>query len=62
MKIDLSKLKELRKRAGMTRRELADRIGCREHSVVRWELGHIKKPLSPYRKALEDFYTEMLVK
>ena len=62
MKLDLTKLRELRIKAGLTRRELADKIGCREHSIVRWELGHIKKPLLPYQKALEEFYKEMLLK
>jgi DNA-binding XRE family transcriptional regulator len=62
MDIDLSKLKELRKKAGLTRRDLADKIGCREHTIVRWENGENKKPLSPYRKELEKFYIEMLMK
>ena len=39
MDIDLSKLKELRKKAGLTRKDLADKIGCREHTIVRWENG-----------------------
>ena len=60
--INLSKLRELRIKAGLTRRELADRIGCREHTIVRWELGKSKKPLSPYRIALEEFYKEMALK
>ena len=62
MAINLSILRELRIKAGLTRRELADRIGCREHTIVRWELGTSKKPLSPYRIALEDFYKEVLLK
>ena len=62
MKIDLSKLRELREKAGLTRRDLADKIGCREHTIVRWENGENKKPLSPYRKELEKFYEEMLIK
>jgi DNA-binding XRE family transcriptional regulator len=62
MDIDLSKLKELRKKAGLTRRDLADKIGCREHTIVRWENGENKKPLSPYRKELEKFFSEMLMK
>jgi len=40
MKIDLTKLKELRVKAGLTRddiflRELADKIGCREIVIIR---------------------------
>ena len=62
MKIDLSRLRELRIKAGLTRRELADKIGCREHTVVRWELGTSKKPMPPYQKSLEEFYKDMLLK
>ena len=62
MNIDLSKLRELREKAGLTRRDLADKIGCREHTIIRWENGENKKPLSPYRKELEKFYEEMLIK
>ena len=64
MNIDLSKLKELREKAGLTRRGLADKIGCREHTIFRWENGEKenKKSLSPYRKELEKFYTEALMK
>jgi DNA-binding XRE family transcriptional regulator len=58
----LTKLRELRIKAGMTRRELADRIGCREHSIIRWENGEIKRPLVPYQKELEKFYSEILMK
>ena len=60
--INLNNLRELRIKAGLTRRELADKIGCVEHTIIRWELGKSKKPLSPYRKALEDFYKEMSLK
>ena len=60
--IDLSKLRGLREKAGLTRRDLADRIGCREHTIIRWENGENKKPLLPYRKELEKFYAEMLIK
>jgi DNA-binding XRE family transcriptional regulator len=38
MHIDLSKLRELREKAGLTRRDLADKIGCREHTIVRWKM------------------------
>jgi DNA-binding XRE family transcriptional regulator len=56
MNIDLIKLRELREKAGLTRRDLADKIGCREHTIVRWENGENKKPLSLYRKELEKFF------
>jgi len=62
MEIDLTKLRELRKKAGLTRRELADKIGCKEFSIIRWETGKVKKPLTPYAKALKEFYAEMLLK
>ena len=62
MKIDLSRLRELRIKAGLTRRELADKIGCKEFSIIRWETGKVKKPLTPYVKALEVFYKEVLLK
>jgi len=62
VKIDLSKLRELREKAGLTRRELAGRIGCIELTILRWENGGSKKPLYPYRKELEKFYTEMMFK
>jgi len=58
MKIDLSKLRELREKAELTRRDLADRIGCREFTIVRWEKGETKRPLPIYQKALSDFYEE----
>jgi len=61
MKIDLTKLRDLREKANLTRRELADRIGCREMAIVRWENGTVKKPLPPYQEGLEKFYAEMLL-
>jgi len=60
MKIDLSKLRELREKAELSRRELADRIGCREYTIVRWEGGKSKNPLPIFKKALDNFYKEML--
>ena len=58
MKIDLSRLRELREKAELTRRELADIIGCREHTIIRWELGTTKKPLPIFKEALISFYKE----
>ena len=58
MRIDLTKLRELREKAGLTRVELADKIGCREHTIVRWEIGETKNPLPIYKKALVGFYAE----
>ena len=58
MKIDLSKLRELREKAELTRRELADRIGCREFTIYRWENDKTQRPLPIYQKALSDFYKE----
>lgn len=33
------KLKKARKAAGLTRKELADKIGCAESTVFSWEIG-----------------------
>lgn len=62
MTIDLKLLRGLRIKAELTRRELAAKIGCTEHTIIRWENGDIKKPLSPYYKELEGFYKEMAPK
>ena len=62
MKIDLSRLRELREKLGLSRIELADRIGCREYTIIRWENGKIKRPLPVYQKALAEFYAEALMK
>ena len=61
MRIDLTKLRELREKAELTRVELADRIGCREHTIVRWEIGKTKNPLPIYKRALVNFYKEVLL-
>ena len=58
MKIDLSRLRELRGKAELTRRELADMIGCREFTIYRWEKGETQSPLPVYREALSNFYKE----
>ena len=55
MRIDLSKLRGLREKAGLTRAELAIKFDCREHTIVRWELGETKNPLPIYKKALFNF-------
>lgn len=59
MIVDLSILRGLRIRAGLTRLELANKFGCREHTIVRWEIGETKNPLPIYKKALIAFYAEM---
>ena len=61
MKIDLTRLRELREKAELTRLELANRIECREHTIFRWETGKTKNPLPVYRKALVNFYEEVLL-
>jgi DNA-binding XRE family transcriptional regulator len=58
MQIDLGKLRGLREKAGLTRAELAIKFECREHTIVRWELGETKNPLPIYKKALFKFYKE----
>ena len=61
MKMDLSKLRELREKAEMTRKEFAETVGqgCIELTVIRWENGTTKRPLPIYRKSLEKFYKSM---
>lgn len=59
MIVDLNILRGLRIKAGLTRLELANRFGCREHTIVRWEIGETKNPLPIYKKALKAFYAEM---
>jgi len=61
MKIDLTKLRELREKANLTRREFADKIGCREHTIVRWENGETINPLPIYKKALINFYKDTII-
>lgn len=62
MKIDLKRLRELREKAGLTKIELAVRIGCRELTITRWEDGKTTRPMPPYLKELEKFYAETLLK
>ena len=61
MTIDLTKLKELRLKADMTREEFARTVGqnCKEITVYRWETGKTKKPIPVYLKSLENFYKKM---
>ena len=61
MTVDLSKLKELRLKAEMTREEFASSVGqgCKEITVYRWETGKIKKPIPVYLRSLENFYKKM---
>ena len=61
MNVDLSRLRKLREKVGLTRVELANKIGCREYTIVRWEIGKTKNPLPIYKKALIDFYKEALL-
>ena len=61
MPIDLTKLKELRLKAEMTREEFARTVGqnCKEITVYRWETGKVKRPLPIYLKSLVNFYKKM---
>ena len=56
MRIDLSRLRKLRLAVGLTKKELADVIGCIENTISRWENGTTEKPLGIYRKSLEKFF------
>ncbi len=62
MKIDLSRLRELREKEGLSRIELAKKIGCREYTIYRWEEGKTQRPLPIYREALSKFYKTALMK
>ena len=59
--IDLTKLKGLRIKAEMTRKEFAETVGkgCLEITVYRWETGKIKKPIPVYLRELVKFYKSM---
>lgn len=61
MLIDLTKLKGLRIKAEMTRKEFAESVGqgCLELTVYRWETGKIKKPIPVYLRELVRFYKSM---
>ena len=56
MNINLNRLRELRLAIGLTKKELADMIGCIENTISRWENGTTEKPLGVYRKSLEKFF------
>lgn len=56
MRIDLSRLRELRLAVGLTKKEFSDVIGCIENTISRWENGTTKKPLRIYLKELEKFF------
>jgi len=56
MRINLNKLRELRLAVGLTKKELADVIGCIENTIGRWEDGTTEKPLKIYQKELEKFF------
>lgn len=36
---DRHRCRAIREAAGLSRREIAERLGCHEQTVVRWELG-----------------------
>ena len=43
---------DLRERAGLTREEVADLVGCEERTVYRWERGEVRpRKLVSSRKA-----------
>jgi len=56
MRINLNRLRELRLAIGLTKKELADMIGCIENTISRWENGTTEKPLGIYQKSLEKFF------
>lgn len=56
MRINLGRLRALRLAVKLTKKELADEIGCIENTIDRWESGKTQKPLGIYQKALERFF------
>lgn len=48
-----SPLAAARMAAGLTQTQLADRIGCRQKDISRWENG-VRSPSLPYALALSD--------
>ena len=51
-------VRALRKRAGMTQKQLGRRIGTSDVTVRRWEIG-IHKPIGVYVMLLEDLEREL---
>lgn len=48
-----SPLTEARMAAGLTQTQLADKLGCRQKDISRWENG-VRSPSLPYALALSD--------
>ncbi|MHB2029810.1 MAG: helix-turn-helix domain-containing protein [Acidimicrobiales bacterium] len=48
-------LKTLRERAGLTQRELAERLGIHQPAVARWEAGRVRIPVN----RLEEIVAEL---
>jgi ribosome-binding protein aMBF1 (putative translation factor) len=46
------RLKKARERRGLTQSALAEKVGCAEFSILRWEKG-VTRPLDIYLKKLE---------
>jgi len=46
-------LRELRESQGMTQEELAEKIGCHENTIRRWELGQREPKISDIQKLCE---------
>ena len=44
------KLREARQRAGMTQKQLAEAIGCKQKDVSRWEIGQIEPGVLTVKK------------
>ncbi len=48
--VDMSKLKEIRESRFLTQAELAEMVGCAEHTVSNWERGKQKPMFKSIRK------------
>lgn len=54
-KPDANGLKGLRERAGLTQRQVAEKIGCGDTSISSWERGIFNLPASAYRPLCEAY-------
>jgi len=53
------KLKELRRKYGMTQKELAKKIGVVYSKVSEWETGRYQSISNAYQRILKDFFDKI---